>query len=266
MLLVVMLVSAGGMVFSLSKQKSGAEWGKPLAIVFALIALVCAIMNITKGGSASTQNLIKNELAYQQIQGEKLGIYLAKKYPDSNVLLLLDPAKKNSTQPDSIVEGLKKGLGTLPVKEVYPTIPESDIREYMGDMPPDEMAMEDMLPPTEIWLKPAAFQDLIFKDGKGCDLVITTIGLPENPQPMTKLWSAIKADKLKLAIAVGGVYDLQKAISAGMICAAVSYNPEAPFENKRPPKDLDEAFDKRYLLITPDNLDQITSDHPKLFR
>ena len=47
--------------------------------------------------------------------------------------------------------------------------------------------------------------------------------------------------------------------------AAVTYNPNAVYDNKPIPKDPKEAFDKRFLLVTPENFESIKSAHANLF-
>ena len=262
-LLIVMLVAAAGMIFGLSKQKSGASWGKPVAILCAIIALGCALANIFTGGGPGMDEIVDIELKYQEIAGQKLGQHLAKTYPGEDALVILDPAKQKSDQRYALLEGLKEGLGNkvTVAKEVYPEIPQKFIEEFMGDVPPEEQD-ESMLPPTEYWLTPSLFDNIVAEHGKNVDMVITCIGLPNNPGAM-EFWSM--NPRPKLVIASGGVYELKRAIAQGAVAAAVSYNPSMVYDQKAPPSDLDEAFDKRYLLITPENVEAVASKHNNLF-
>ena len=46
---------------------------------------------------------------------------------------------------------------------------------------------------------------------------------------------------------------------------AVTFNPKATYDNQKPPSDLDEAFAKRYLLVTPETVEQTAKEFPNLF-
>ncbi|MBT7188277.1 hypothetical protein HN911_13235 [Candidatus Bathyarchaeota archaeon] len=55
-------------------------------------------------------------------------------------------------------------------------------------------------------------------------------------------------------------------IAGKAIVAAVTYNPKAVYDPKPPPADLDAAFSKRYLLVTPDNVGQMAYQYGDLFK
>ena len=46
--------------------------------------------------------------------------------------------------------------------------------------------------------------------------------------------------------------------------AAITDNPKSMYE--RTPRDLDRAANRRFLLVTPDNLQQIGTTYPDIFR
>lgn len=263
-ILVIMLVSGAGMVFAFSKQKSGSAWGKPVAVVFALATVACAVLNVFKEANKGG-GLEENQRAFRRVRGERLGLYLADKCPGSNVLLICDPANEDDTQQDALVDGLMKGLGSLQVTKLYPTIPDRVIKAYRRGVPADEIE-DEMLPPADVWLTPYLFEDLVLEQGKGCDLVVTVIGLPENPEPMTRLWYAVKKKNVKVVVADGGVFHLEKALESGMIFAAVGYNPDVSHKNMKAPKDLNKAFAQRYLLLDSNTVGEIAEKHPNLFR
>jgi len=79
-----------------------------------------------------------------------------------------------------------------------------------------------------------------------------------------KFWTMKK--RPDLALASGSVYELKKAIAGKAIVAAVTYNPKAVYDEKPPPADLDAAFDKRYLLVTPDNVLTVAGEYGDLFK
>jgi hypothetical protein len=99
----------------------------------------------------------------------------------------------------------------------------------------------------------------------GTTMIVTFIGLPRDFTNMEIWYGEDEAKKLKVAVINGEVYQLGPGISAGQIVAAVTYNPKAKFDESKAPSDPQAAFDKRYLMITPENVEQIAQEYPGLF-
>jgi len=268
-LFIATVVAGIVMVFGMAKQKAGVDWGRPLAITCAIIALVCAIGQIvvrTTGIGKGSGGIAKTELYYVQISMEKLGQYLAEKCPGAKVLVIQDPETKTSSERRKIaLEGLKKGLGskaTVTATE-SPKIPKN-AKGMMGEMGMGAGGPEgEMLPPMEYWLTPAAF-DALVKKHSDCNLVVSTIGLPSQFGKM-KLWRSVQSKKLKVALGGGSIFELRKLFLGKYLVAAVAYNPKAVYDDSKPPSNLDEAFRKRYLLITPENVAQLAKEYTGLF-
>lgn len=270
-LFILMVVAGIVMLFGMAKQKAGMDWGRPLAIVCAIVALVCAIGQIvvkTTGVGKGAGGIAKTELVYVQVSMEKMGKYLAEKCPGAKVLVIQDPETKTSSERrKAALEGLKKGFGSKVTVAATdsPTIPKN-AKGMMGEMGMGAGGPEgggEMLPPMEYWLTPAAFDGLVAKH-KDCDLVVSTIGLPSKFGQM-KLWRKVQSKKLKIALGGGSIYELGKLFAMKYITAAVAYNPKAVYDDSKPPSDLDEAFKKRYLLVTPENARQLAQQYTGLF-
>lgn len=267
---VIMVVAGIGMIVGLSKQKAGAEWGKPMAIACIVVALAAALWSSVKTlGGGNTQDVVDREITFQKIGGKKLGMHLAEKYSGGKVLILTEPRLgAQAGKPNPLVEGLKEGLaGKLTVvAEVSPEVPADKAKAFAAEMPmegaPPGGMPGEMMPPLEYWYTSKIFDELIGKQS-GFDMLVTTIGLPQDARN-----SKILRDKSRPKIAVlnGSIYDLKGAIKPDMIVAAITYNPKAVYDDKPVPRDLDEAFNKRFLLVTPDTLSQVTSTNPDIFR
>lgn len=274
--IIVMVIAGIGMLIGLSKQKAGVAWGKPLAIGCIVVALIAALWNIIRTAQGpNTDGIVKKEMRYQEIGGEKLGSYLAEKYSGKKALLLKTPSVSSdgTGTPDSLVKGLKEGLGSdvTIVAEVAPEIPKDASKAFAAEMPmegaPGEegMGMEgEMLPPLEYWYTAKIFDKIVGEHKDDIDIVITTIGLPQDARNSKILRN--KKDRPLIAILNGSIYDLRGAFQPDMVVAAITYNPNAEYGDDSIPKDLDEAFNKRFLLVTPDNLSQVTSGSPDIFR
>lgn len=272
--IVIMIVAGIGMVVGLAKQKSGAEWGKPVAVVCIIVALIAALWSSAKtltGGSNT--GVVDREIAFQKIGGKKLGLYLAEKHKGAKVLILAEPKLgTQAAKTNPLLEGLKDGLGTAVTvaAEVSPEVPADKAKAFAKEMPMDggvaggPRAMGgEMLPPLEYWYTAKVFDALLGKYDGQFDLLVTVIGLPQDARA-----SAILKGKAcpKIAVLNGSIYDLKGAIKPTMIVAAITYNPKAVYDDKPAPRDIDEAFNKRFLLVTPENLGQIGTTYPDIFR
>jgi hypothetical protein len=272
MLYGIMVLGAITMIVGLVKDKAGAAWGRQVAIAGIVVVLLAVILiGVRKmGGGAATQQVVDREVAFQKIGGKKLGTYLASKHAGAKVLILSEPkmgAVTGRTNP--LIDGLKEAItGKLTVvAEVSPEVPADKAKAFAAEMPMEGgpaggETPGQMMPPLEYWYTAKIFDDLIAKQS-GFDLIVTTIGLPQDAGK-----SRILKDKNRPKIAVlnGTIYDLKSAINPDTIVAAITYNPKAVYDDKPVPKDLDEAFGKRFLIVTPDTLQQVSQAHPDIFR
>ncbi len=271
---VIMIVAGIGMVVGLAKQKSGADWGKPVAIVCIVVALIAALWSSVRTlGGSNNAGVVDREITFQKLGGKKLGLYLAEKHAGAKVLILTEPKLGSQTgKPNPLVEGLKEGMGSklTVAAEASPEVPADKAKAFAKEMPMEGTpggtsggAQAEMMPPLEYWYTAKIFDALLGKYDGQFDLLVTTIGLPQDARV-----SAILKGKScpKIAVLNGSIYDLKAAFKPTMIVAAITYNPKAVYDDKPVPRDLDEAFGKRFLLVTPDTLQQVGSTNPDIFR
>jgi hypothetical protein len=269
---VIIVVAVIGMVVGLSKQKAGIEWGKPVAIVCIVVALVVALWSSVRTlGGNNNAGVVDREITFQKLGGKKLGLYLAEKHAGAKVLILTEPKLGSQTgKPNPLVEGLKEGMGSTltVVAEASPEVPADKAKAFAKEMPmegtPSGGAATEMMPPLEYWYTAKIFDALLGKYDGQFDLLVTTIGLPQD----AARGSAILKGKScpKIAVLNGSIYDLKAAFKPTMIVAAITYNPKAVYDDKPVPRDLDEAFGKRFLLVTPETLPAVGSANPDIFR
>ena len=113
----------------------------------------------------------------------------------------------------------------------------------------------------------AKYFNQLFDENKDVDVFVMTLSLPYDPSQMAKikLWNQKNPPKLVLINA--DVNFLGAEIKKGTIAGAVVMRPDLKQEDfeKNAPKDLKAAFEARYLLITPENVDMIAKKYPNLF-
>ena len=114
----------------------------------------------------------------------------------------------------------------------------------------------------------AANFDAMLKRHPECNLIISLIGLPMDVENM-EIWDAEETPetpKPKIALMDANIYNLKAAISSGIVIGTVTYSPAAKYDESKPPADIKQAFDKRFLLVTPENVEAIATQHTGLFQ
>ncbi len=266
LLYAIMVIAAAGMIFGLVQERRGATWGRPLTIACAVIALLMAVGAMVGGGGGGVDvdKIRKREAAYQKIAAQRMGQYLAENFSGMTALVVKpiefgEPSDAMKAQ----LEGLEEGLGNqVEIAEIVsPEIPE-EFRQMMeqsgADMqgaPIPPMADMSMLQADSF---NAAVDDML----DDVDLVISLVGSPMDMENLS-LWQG--SDPPKLAVyGFPQMPGIKEAIEGGYIVAFVTNRPDPdPEANKEMPKGL-EDFENRYILITPENVRQLTEDYPNL--
>ncbi len=267
---VVMVLALIGMIVCAKKQEVTPA-AKPAAIACMVIIVVCAFGILTTTGmfgDAGTKKIIQNELVYMKASAFIPGKHIGEKHPGAKILVLVDEEKNNVRQAE-MIEEFKKGLagkceiiGTECPKPLPP--PPAEGEEATPPPPPPGPEMEMMTIPIQEIMTAQSVMEAIAKY-PGTTMIVTFIGLPRDFTNMEIWYEEDEAKKLKVAVINGEVYQLGPGIAAGQIVAAVTYNPKAKFDESKAPSDPQAAFDKRYLMITPENLEQIAQEYPGLF-
>lgn len=269
--LILMLAAAAMMVFGLQKSKQGYEWGKPVTIAGAAIALLLALGSMFTSKGPNPQKLSEYQSRYREACGAKLGMYLAEQFPDAKAAFLMphnmnSPTSQHSTD---LVDALKNAMeDTIQIgPDLVPTPPpeiqrqHEEMREQLGsqDVPPEQAMM--YMTPMFSWFSAEQLDDLVAEKAADCDLLIA---IAELPQDFERCRFPTKADAPKIVLTGGAIYRYAPIIESGVIVAAIANNPEANWEPAPPPKKVEAAFDERYLLVTPDNINKIAEKYPDL--
>ena len=75
------------------------------------------------------------------------------------------------------------------------------------------------------------------------------------------------AKKARVILVNGEIYNLKGAIASGLVGAAIAMKsgPNAYDPEKAAPKDVQQAFDTRFILVTPQNVKDIAAKNGDLF-
>ena len=270
MSIIIMMILAVGMFYGQAQyKKKRAEWGKTLTIFCGIFIIITALWtNLCR--SPIDTDAIHREREYQRVQAVVLANSLANMYTGTGrkCLVIHHPVSENSRDDvDRLVAAFKEGLGDS-VDEVI-AAPIKDI-DMDAELIPEEAMME----------MTAEDFNKVIKDNSGCDMVISMVPLPfsedeiyamnifkmiEDPDN-PNIW--IKDPKIKyplLGIYNGYVGNLEPLFLEKLIGAMTLWRPNPTIDEEDVPSDIMEAFNKRYITITPATLNAVKGQYPNLF-
>ncbi|MFA6567538.1 MAG: hypothetical protein WCS96_04940 [Victivallales bacterium] len=256
---VFMAISLIGMIVCAKKQNTVAV-AKPMAVVLMLVVIICAVVILMKTGvlgDQGTQKIIANELTYAKAGYYMLGKELAVKAPNARTLLIVEKARNNDERTPALLQAFKDGAAEKLniVATGTPTVTWPEGRQPK----PEEM---EMMPMNEM-LKARDYNDVINKY-PDCNLIVSFIGLPMDVEDL-QVWSMPPETRPKLGLINCAYHNLKNAIQTGAVIAVVGINPSAKFDEQPAPKDPKAAFDRRYILITPENVVKIADTYKNMF-
>ena len=261
--IIVMVIGAAAAFAGWSNAKKGASWGQPLTIIGAVVAIAAAMWGIVRTVTGADQkDSMNREIGYQMVQTRKLGLYLKEKFAGKKVVILKDPTINTQDGKDTPqLQGLKEGLGGALeiVAEIAPDLPKPQ------GQPQEGMPEDMMVEPIEVWFTAKELDKTLGKVNGDYDILITTFGLPQGGVMDPKGGFKGKLAGKKVVFAGGSIYEQGFAFQSGLIVAAVTYKPNAEYDENPVPKDLDTAFNKRYLLVTSENFKDIAKEYKDVF-
>jgi len=215
-----------------------------------------------------------NALHVRQLATRGLAEWLAQKFPGQRVLVMSNPF----TQSDGIasdvraaeeagLKGVREGLAdqaTLTAVTFPPLRPEAreNPRALLGDI--------ETTTPLSYLVTPDGFDQVYQQHGATgrVELVVSLIGLPAELERCA-IWQAPGAPRFALLWpdlrVVGNTAAVQQSVRTGKLAAFVARKPGAPGDGVPLGKDAKAEFQRRFVLVTADNLDAVTRDYPGLF-
>jgi len=245
---VVMFLALVGMIVCLKKQAELAP-AKPLGIVLLVVVIGCGLAVINRFSSSKQQTveqLVSLEESYQRVADEQLGRWLAERHAGTSVLVIM-PEKNPTAAMQARVAAFKAGLkGSLGIEDLVAI----EVEDSTGSLSP----MEQMA---------ARHFDALLERYPYCTMVVSFIGLPSDFAKM-KAWE-LKPDRrprfiLPLDAPIPG--DLRKMLAQLEVLAAVVRRPDAIIDRTPVPEDLQMAFDRRFLLISAENVQELDARYP----
>lgn len=252
--IVLMAASLIGILWcaKVQKQNRNAQTYAICCLVGVLIAAF-GILNhygMFGGTSSEIKRIIQNEKKYSEAKAYVMARYLAEKFPNASAVILTDSYTEQSEAMRNAVEVFKNNLGSINVISTETiVIPEPD--------PENPMPMEEMVTSKQF--------NEIFDKSKGANLIINFASFPPNPEEIMNFSIWRMPNGPKLVLYNGEIGLLKNTIKQGFVVAATALNGNAIDPQKKAPSDNQEAFDSRFVLITPENVDQVAEQNKNIF-
>lgn len=212
-----------------------------------------------------------NAMQVRAIATRGLAEHLVLVYAGKQALVVSNPFSGQPGAPRHIVQaeeagvrGLRDGFaGKVSIAAVvFPELkPEALVnpRALLGET--------DTTTPLSYLVSTDAF-DQLARQHPGCELIVSLIGLPVELN-RCESWTAPSGPKFALLLPdlriIGDTAAVEAALKSGRLAGFVLRKPGAPGDDSAPSKDFRTEFERRFVLVTPANLEQVRQVHPALF-
>jgi len=282
-MVVIMVIALIGMIIAAKKQELYPA-AKPIAIVCIVVIIACAVGVLFRTGmfgeDKMNKKIIDRETKYLHSSAHIAGKYIADKFPGSKILLLVDDNPENKEQA-VLLKVFKDALGqkaeilgtdcprSIPVVTVAEgeetAVATTTAGAAAGSDPlavthsaDDAPTIQDIMTAETVNYTVAKYPDI--------NMIVSFIGLPYDLEHMNIWYEEDPEKRIKVALIGGNIFRTKSAIASGLIVMAVNYKPDLKFDTSgSAPEDPQEAFDKRYVMITPENINEFSEKYPKFF-
>ena len=209
-------------------------------------------------------------VTHREVATRVLAEYLAAHYPGKAALVMSNPFRQKKGQPKQIyvfeeagIRGLRKGFSKPAIFRVV--FPELRAECYQN---PQSIYVDPKTTTPLSYLVAENSFNVLAQQNPDCEIIISLIGLPVGLK-QTELWRKSGAPRFALLLpdwrTLGDSEMVRAAFQSGKLIAAVLNKPGAPPEDARSDADVRTEFEKRFLLVTVENIDQLRRAYPKLF-
>jgi hypothetical protein len=210
-------------------------------------------------------------LRTREIATRGLAEYLVRTQPGQRALIVSNPFTQRKETAKAIGEmeqaglrGLRQGFGKN-VTVAAVAFPE--LKPEARDNPRALLTGVETTTPLSYLVAPDAFDDLA-KQHPDCELIVSLIGLPAELS-RCESWRASGPPGFALLLpdlrVIGDEAAVRNALKSGKLLALVLAKPGAPDASASSSGDFGAEFEKRFLLVTPENVDQLARSYPGLF-
>ena len=206
----------------------------------------------------------------REIATRGLAAYLAQTHPGRRVLVFSNPFAQDPKSAPAVVRMEKAGIRGLEegwrgkLTLVAMVLPE--LKSGARENPQAFVADPETATPLSYLVAPNAFDNQATLHA-GCDLVVSLIGLPAELE-RCEIWSRPGPPAFALLLpdlsVIGGVQAVRAAVTSGKLLAFVLRRPGAPSDSEPATGDAVAEFQKRFVLVTKDNFEDVARASPEL--
>lgn len=195
---------------------------------------------------------------------------LAQAYSGKQALIISNPFTQQTRTARHIMEaeeagvrGLRDGFGG---KVSIAAVVFPELKPEAWENPRALLGETDTSTPLSYLVTNDAFDQLARQHN--CELIVSLIGLPLELN-RCESWNAPAGPKFALLLPdlriIGDTAAVEAALRSGKLAAFVLRKPGAPGDDSPPGKDFRTEFERRFVLVTPGNFEEVRRDHPALF-
>lgn len=226
----------------------------------SLIALCALLSGCGKGAPETERELATRVLAE----------HVTKVAQPKSVLVFSNPFSEQGGRPAQVyafekagLAGLREGFGSeTPLTVVFPKL-KPEVARNPGSVQVDPQSAT----PLSFLVAEQSFSELIQQHSQS-DLVVSLIGLPVNLAEF-KAWSEPGTPRFALLLPdwrmIGGRDAILRVFQEKKLIAAVVNKPNAPEAGSSLSSDYRAEFERRFLLVTPENAESHLQQFPFLF-
>lgn len=210
----------------------------------------------------------RRALDLRELAMRQLGEALNSSHPDAPALILGNPFTQRPNQPAHVlafeadaVRGFKQGFaGKLEMD--WPELSAEALSNPGAiALPPQTRTPLSYLCAPKAW-------DAVLAKHPGAKIVVSLIGVPAD-LANHEFWQRTQGVSLALLLPdlelIGNLEAIRTAFAQGKIAAVLLNKPSAPPESAAPAEDAAAEFARRFLLVTPTNLEATITAYPQLF-
>ncbi len=246
------LLALAASVWGIAKcSDAGSMKAKLMASALFLISLCLTALLLWQSGVFGERqtrpelNLDKFECARAYIFAKRL----AEMHPGAKALLVTGWTSESEPLVKAQLEEIKKGFGDAIEIKAQETVPVERRRDKLPRWGfPRKYDTKD-------------FNGMLAKH-KDCSLLVSTVGLPPNLRGLS-IWKMKEGERPFIALLDCDLPPLGNAIRSGYISLVSAYRKGWTYSPETP-ANPQEAFDKRYILITKDNVEAVAKSFGSL--
>ena len=232
----------------------------------AALAILCVLGFVWFWRSGS----FGNSLRTRELATRGLAAYLVEKFPGQCAVIMSNPFTQQKGLPKEIVaqeeagiRGVREGLG----KQVRVGVAYPELKPEAKQNPGGVSMIEGATTPLSFMVAEGSF-DKIANEHTGCDLIVSLIGIPTGFDQL-KIWQPSDTHRFGLLLPdlriLGDLATLRRAIETRKIAAFVLNKPGAPPEQERFSGSWKAEFERRFVLVTSENFEQMLREYPQAF-